>query len=478
MKRFTEQFQSKARTVKLTAFEKQELRERVVSYMEYHPLTDGSKITPYQTTLFHPTFMKSKLWRSVQWALPALFVVAVGLSSVAEQAVPGDALYAMKQINEDLRSTMIRGSYQKVVWETELLNRRIAEARILDSEGRLTEEAEVEVAKAVQKHTEKARQEIETLKETNEDDATLAAMEFTTAMSVQTTALQNDDLKAGEIAGTNVLTEAVLAASLVVIKTTVDSDLPAYDKLMAKVESETTRARELLFSITDTATTEERSDINRRLSDIDLKISTAQTQVSIDEIFSRNELVSALEQTHKLIVFMTNIDVRASMTVEEVVPVTLTEGERVEKVMTKITETNTLILTIEKVLSATSTTEVDEATMDKVEMAMARAKTAMSETDVALTSEPKNIVVAETTALEAYNLVLDSLKLLNIVPSGVGESPVVVPPITETPVFEISDVVDNPELEEGENVSTTTDVIFNENEEATSTTTTVFYPSE
>ena len=44
MKRFSEQFHKKASAVKLQAAEKRELRERLVSYMEYHPLPESLRV--------------------------------------------------------------------------------------------------------------------------------------------------------------------------------------------------------------------------------------------------------------------------------------------------------------------------------------------------------------------------------------------------------------------------------------------------
>lgn len=432
MKRFSEQLQDKAKTVKMTAAERQILRERVVSYMEYHPLISTAVSIPYMAEMRTPSFFGSKTWRSLQWALPVMFVAVVGISSIAESAVPGDTLYAVKQVNEDLRSTMVRGSYEKVVWETELLNRRIAEARVLASEGRLTEDAEVKVAQAVQKHTEKARKEIETLKGVDEDEATMAAIEFTTALAVQTTALQNESAKTGDVTGTSLLTEAVQVAAEAVGQVTEDSNLPGYDKLMAKVESETTRARELLLSIVKTATPEERSDVERRLSDIDLKITTAQGAVGVDEIRSREGLVSVLEQTHKLIVFMTNIDVRANMTVEQVVPVTPTEIERVEEATKEVAEAGALLLSIETALTATGTEAIDEATAEKAQAAAVLAKTAITEAEAALAAEPKDVSTAVGAALEAYNLARDAARLLGLLPTEVvGEVPAEVVPAEE-----------------------------------------------
>lgn len=458
MKRFSEQLNTKAKTVKMTAAEKRVLRERIVSYMEYHPLTTKAVATPYTAEL-PVAFFNNKIWRSLQWAVPVVFVMVFGLSSIAEEAVPGDTLYAIKQVNEDLRSTMVRGSYQKVVWETELLNRRIAEARVLASEGRLTEDAEIKVAKAVQEHTENARKEIETLKGVDEDEATLAAIEFTTALSVQSTALQNQSVKDGDVAGTDLLSEVVQVAAEAVGQVTEDNDLPSYDKLMAKVESETTRAQELLLSIVDTATPEERGDVERRLSDIDLKITTAQGEMGVDEVRSRESLIAVLEQTHKLIVFMMNIDVRASMTVEEVVPVTLTESERVEKVSAEINEAADLVLAIEASLLATTTLEYDLATREKAEAAVVLAKEAATTAANALALDPKDVSVAEGAALEAYNLARDAARLLGILPTEVtGEAPTEVTPAepgTE-PVVEATSTEPESDTPPEETVATST----------------------
>lgn len=460
MKRFSEQFYTKSKTVKMTVSEKRALRERVVSYMEYHPLSSGAAVpTPYVEEVMVPSFINAKTLNAFKWAVPAVFLFTLVITSAAERAVPGDALYAIKQVNEDLRSTMVRGSYEKVVWETELLNRRIAEARILADEGRLTEAVEFEVAKAVKEHSENARKEIETLKTEDEDEATLAALEFTTALSVQNSALQNQVVKTGDALSTNLISEVVQVAVETVAQTTEDNNLPSFEKLSAKVERETTRARELLASIVDTATPEERSDIDRRLSDIDLKIVTANAEVGTDEIKSREGLIAVLEQTHKLVVFMTNIDVRKTLTVEEVVPVTLTEDERVEKAKSQLAETQALIVQIEELLNATTTEIVIEVeTRDKVSEAMVLAKAGIDKASVALATETRDVTALETATLESYNLTRDAARLLGILKAEItGEE---VEEVTPAPAVETEAEVDT-------TASTTTEPVV----ETVSTTT-------
>lgn len=460
MKRFSEQFYTKAKTVKMTVSEKRALRERVVSYMEYHPLSTGSSVpTPYVEEMVVPSFINAKTLNAFKWAVPAVFLFTLVITSAAERAVPGDALYAIKQVNEDLRSTMVRGSYEKVVWETELLNRRIAEARILADEGRLTEAVEFEVAKAVKEHSDNARKEIETLKTEDEDEATLAALEFTTALSVQNSALQNQVVKTGDALSTNLISEVVQVAVETVAQTTEDNNLPSFEKLSAKVERETTRARELLASIADTATPEERSDIDRRLSDIDLKIVTANAEVGTDEIKSREGLIAVLEQTHKLVVFMTNIDVRKTLTVEEVVPVTLTEDERVEKAKGQLAEAQALILQIESLLNATTTeTVIEVETRDKVSEAVIMARAGIDKASVALAAETRDVISGEAATLEAYNLTRDAARLLGTLPAEItGEEAQEVTPASEVETL----------VEEETTASTTTESVV----ETVSTTT-------
>ncbi|KXJ99047.1 MAG: hypothetical protein UZ19_OD1000545 [Parcubacteria bacterium OLB19] len=264
MKRFSEQLHKKSESLYLKVDEKRALEERLVSYMEYHPLASDRKVkTIVEQSWADPVVRvinlnNLKLW---QWTGATMAILLLVVPYVAEKAVPGDMLYAVKvNFNEEVRSTLALSPYDKVVWETERLNRRIAEARLLASEGKMTEELGNSVAEAVLVHSENAKKEIEHLKQTDEDGAVLASIQLDTTIDVQSTALMSEVQSSS--------TESVMAVRLVdVLAKTQESDqelesvLPSRERLVGQVESETTRAYELLDSIKSYATLEEQLDI-------------------------------------------------------------------------------------------------------------------------------------------------------------------------------------------------------------------------
>lgn len=354
MKRFSQQFHKSASGVRLKAEEKRELRERVVAYMEYHPLPDGQRTTvaPLHTEPFAMVSVPfGLLWRGVAGVFVLLLVF---VPILAERSVPGDTLYAVKvQFNEELRSTLTFDSYQKVEWETQRLNRRLAEARLLASEGRLTEEVEAQVAKAVRTHSENAQREIDELRTVDIDGATIASIELGTTLAVQSESLRQaqEQAQADAAAATDAeanATSAPTTAQVATAEADPATDLiasaidesraateasrgtstpPAYDKLMAKVEQNTTRIYELRDSIRGVAPETKLTEVQRRIEDLERAIAAAIEQHSQDELAARQRLVDILERTQKLIVYMTEIEVVETVDIDRLVPIELTPEE-------------------------------------------------------------------------------------------------------------------------------------------------------
>lgn len=336
MKRFSEQLYKKSQSLKLKKSEQADLRDRIVSYMEYHPLPADMKAAPAKKKAVTSPVM-TEVFALYQIPFNILFkaggvlavFVLIIVPFMAERTVPGDTLYAVKvQFNEEVRSTLTWGSYEKVEWETERLNRRIAEARLLADEGLLTQEVEAEVAAAVKEHSDNAKREIEALRASDADEATIATIAFESSLAVQAQALEEDEVSEEAVSAVALISEAI-DESRAEIPQTASTSVPAFDKLMARVELNTTRVLELRESLAPSIGAQDLADVTRRIDDINRAVAEAVDLAAIEstEFEARVALTEVLARTQKLIVFMTELKVREEVTIEEVVPVVPTDDE-------------------------------------------------------------------------------------------------------------------------------------------------------
>ena len=417
MKQFSQQLHKKATaTVKLQAAERRELRERLQSYMEYHPLPAALQ-TNAKSAKTKAETLPTERFVSVTLPFQALFkygavaaaLVLVVVPFMAERAVPGDPLYAVKvQFNEELRSTLTFSSVEKVEWETERLNRRIAEARLLASEGRLTETVEAEVADAVREHTENAKREIEVLRTQDADEAAIASITLDTTLAVQATSLKGEE-ELVDGATTTPETAVSLIATAIdesreeASESTASSTLPAYAKLMARVEQNTTRIVELRNSLYELVPADEMAEVDRRLADIDRAVAAAIAEEGEDELAARRALVEVLQRTQKLIVFMTELEVTETVDIETLVPVVLTAEEE----MAAQVEMNETLAEKRAQIEAAALTLEDEAVLEKVQVALASLDALAGQLEAAT-----EFAVFETVFTEAETLADDVLLLL------------------------------------------------------------------
>ena len=93
MKRFGEQLHNQALRLKLKASERRELRERVVSYMEYHPLPQQSitAAVPKKSAVISGPFWLVNVgaWQSLRWSAMFVLVAVFGVSYIAEKGGSG-----------------------------------------------------------------------------------------------------------------------------------------------------------------------------------------------------------------------------------------------------------------------------------------------------------------------------------------------------------------------------------------------------
>lgn len=410
MKRFSEQLHTKANTVKLQADERRELRARVVSYMEYHPLQTPavrkSIKSPIQMAALSGYNMVQIPFSIVlKWSAAAAAFLLVVVPVLAEQAVPGDNLYAVKvRFSEEVRSTLTLTSYGKVEWETERISRRIAEARLLANEGKLTNEAEAKIAAAVKEHTEIVQHEIDVMREDDVDQATLASIQLTTTLELQSASLQEEGnttlaLAMNDVASGNPaqMVVDVINESLSANESQVEAaGIPAYDKIMARVEINTTRAYELLSSLSIGPDDQLRQDLHRRLDDVNRSIEKSKSLRGENEMLASEQLVEVLQQTQKLVVYMSDVDANRVIALETVVPIILTEEEQKQelaRVSFEVHRKQEILKTLMPKFSA--------ALAEKVEYSL----------EISLTN--KNIIASSTGVASALKLVKESDAVLS-----------------------------------------------------------------
>ena len=330
-----------AESIRLRAAEKRDLKERIVSYMDYHPMVKTVKPAQPMVASFE-SYVQVRLnsWFVRPLAGIVAVVLIVGIPLAAESAQPGDVLYLMKvRVNEEVQARLAFSPYEKVAWNVTRVERRIAEARLLAKEGKLTTEAEAELAITLKEHTDSAAENIALLRTTDADGAAVAQVTFESALDVQSAILDTASSTNGEFAtGTSIadIAEAVKVAKLDVGNAANASLLEAplsYDRMNGQIESETTRARELLTSVSEIVSQKEKGEIDRRFEDIDRAIIGSQGLKNIgQEAEAIESLKKILGDIQKLVTFMTDIDVRNAVTVEALVPKKLTADERITQI--------------------------------------------------------------------------------------------------------------------------------------------------
>lgn len=140
----------------LTAEEKDFLRQKILGRMRSSQI-----IRPF--TSVHGGF-----WRSFRLAasgIASITLVGVGISYAAENALPGDTLYAVKiELNERVRTWATLSQEAEAEWSVVRTTRRLEELERLATAGDLNDTLRDQIATRLEQNTEEANKAIESLK--------------------------------------------------------------------------------------------------------------------------------------------------------------------------------------------------------------------------------------------------------------------------------------------------------------------------
>ena len=417
MKRFQQQFSNQAKRIQLSDTERRDLRERLSSYMEYHPLpasvaakaarkrhNDTALVAP--VSVEQPSFVSFNIPYLKALIGTSLVVVFITVPVMAERALPGDILYSVKVTTEEFRSTLSRDPYQQIEWETERLNRRLSEAQTLVRDGRMTEEQEERVAQAVRTHSDAARASIERLRADDADEAAMAEIALSALFDVHSAVLSAHSPVPASLEERRMVLAGVLESER---EQRSDSERPSYAGLLARIELESARAYEILSTIAQSASDEELESIVRRLDDIERKV---QAGVGLHEegndSASRTTLSEALASTRKVMTFMSNIDVRSSVKLDMLVPVEYTKEELTDRLTYELQQIESRYEHIRDDIESIE----DELVREKVDPAL-------TDVESRLTATQQQIEEAEFSrageSLLEIDMILDDVEVLGAV---------------------------------------------------------------
>lgn len=155
MNHFEQHIRDTAHTVALTSEARERIRARLSEYVAYKPLRNAPVPTRMQYFFSY---------RMVASALMFTLVLGGwGTAYAAEDALPGEALYTVKEISEAARALVRVSPESRIAWDTERALRRLEETRALAQVNALSEETQRDLEQRFELFKKRAETRIATI---------------------------------------------------------------------------------------------------------------------------------------------------------------------------------------------------------------------------------------------------------------------------------------------------------------------------
>jgi hypothetical protein len=181
MKKFLNNIKAEAGNIRLTHAEKAAMQAAIFGL----PVGKAGAASPMYVEP-SPYFFFSYQFRMALAGVLMLVVVGTGTASAAQGSVPGDLLYTVKiSITEPVELALAPSASAKADVQVRLAERRIEEAQSLAAEGRLEAGVAEQLATSFDAHAESAQQLADSVEESDPGTATEVKTKLAASFSVQ-----------------------------------------------------------------------------------------------------------------------------------------------------------------------------------------------------------------------------------------------------------------------------------------------------
>jgi hypothetical protein len=159
------QLKKQARSLRLTQEEKQLMHNNISAFMKEHPVRKNVDVRQVHHKT-EPSSVFSFLQRKYMFATLASIIIVLlsgGVSYAAEGSIPGQPLYSVKHINEEVRSALTLSPEKKADWNAKRVERRLEEATTLASTGKLTTSTQAMLSSALEENMKKVEEKLHDL---------------------------------------------------------------------------------------------------------------------------------------------------------------------------------------------------------------------------------------------------------------------------------------------------------------------------